>query len=315
MKTNPVLALDIGGTKVAAAVVDETGRILFQLRQNVVVHQGPDAFVDQVVQIISQIRADFEFEKVGIGCAGPLDSVSGDLLDPTNFLTDGKSWGRTPLLAPLRSQWPKWTFALDNDAAAAVVGEAWLGGEPKENLLAMTLGTGVGVGVLVNGRLVRQRGELHPEASHIPLNYSDPTAPCGCGNFGCIEAYLAGSHFVQRLAREWNAPDLTGPLLIARAEKGEPSAHTAFAQYGEWLAQAIHAFAVLYGPEHISLSGGFAKGAPYFLPVTQRRLPELLGRRRVAGADLVPTVEVSRLGENQGLLGAARLVQLFIGAK
>jgi glucokinase len=308
----PVLALDIGGSKVSGAVVDPTGQILRHSRVDVAVRKGPDAFFAQLIQTLSDLSRDFSIQRVGIGCAGPLSGKTGELLDPTNFFTDGKSWGRLSLLDPLRAKWPRWKFFLDNDAAAAVLGEAWLGGVASDNLLVMTLGTGVGVGVLVDGQLVRTRGGLHPESSHIPLNCTDTAVRCGCGNLGCIEAYLAGSHFASRLAGKIKEPGLTGQRIVHLAKAVDKITLMELANYGEWMAQAIHAFAVLYGPRQISLSGGFAAAAPWFLPTVEKRLPELLARRRGPGDDfdLLPKVSVSRLGDNLGVLGAARVAML-----
>lgn len=305
----PVLALDIGGTKIHGAVVGANGEIFRRKRVPVQVGLGADAFFKQLIGLIGELSHDFVLRKVGIGCAGPLNGKTGELLDPTNFFTDGKSWGRLSLLEPLRNQWPKWQFTLENDAAAAVLGEAWLGAVDTKDLIVMTLGTGVGVGVLVNGKLSRMRDEFHPEASHIPLNAFDQSSVCGCGNFGCIEAYLAGSHFARRLGKEWQEPTLKGHLLVERAKAGDNRALRAFETYGDWLAHAIRAYAVIYGPRHVSLSGGFAAAAPFFLPAAIRLLPELLSRRR-EGEDLLPTVAVSKLGDDLGVLGAARVAQL-----
>ena len=309
-----VAALDIGGTKVHGAIVDSQGNILKQMREPVAVGHGPDAFFKQLIQMLTELTRDHKITKVGIGCAGPLDGQSGDLLDPTNFFTDGKSWGRLSLLKPLQQHFSTWKFFLDNDAAAAVLGEKWLGGTATDNLAVMTLGTGVGIGVLVDGKLVRTRQGLHPETSHIPLNYADQNFPCGCGNFGCIEAYLAGSHVLQRLAKAWQKQYLDGEQLLALLNAQDPRALSAMSEYGEWLAQSIHALAVLFGPEQISLTGGFATTAPWFLPVVEKRLPQLLARRRV-GVDFLPKVHVSRLGDNLSVLGAARVGYLYSESK
>ena len=301
-----IAALDIGGTKVHGAIVDQQGKILKQLRQAVRVSEGPDAFFKQLIDILTELSRDHKINQVGIGCAGPLDGQTGELLDPTNFFTNGKSWGRISLLRPLQQHFKNWQFTLDNDAAAAVLGEAWLGGLNTNNLAVITLGTGVGIGLLVEGQLVRTRAGLHPETSHIPLNYGEKSFPCGCGNFGCIEAYLAGSHMLHRLALKWQKPSLSGEQLVDLLQAGESKAQSAMAEYGEWLAQTIHALAVLFGPEHVSLTGGFATTAPWFLPTVQRRLPELLARRR-AGVDFLPQVKVSRLNDDLSVLGAARV--------
>lgn len=328
-----VLALDIGGTKINAAVVTATGKILCGHKEPVHLQDGPAGLVEQIKDICTIMAANVDdasktmrlskgaahsakkaklpFAAVGIGCAGPLNSDTGELLDPTNFFTDGTSWGKAPLLKPLRKFAPKVKWSLDNDAAAAVLGEAWLGKGERENLLVMTLGTGVGVGVVTEGKIIRARPGLHPESSHIPLNYTDREAPCGCGLYGCIEAYLSGTSFAKRLAREWGLKELHGEEVVKLAAGGDKRAIEAFKHYGEWLAQAIAAYAVLYGPKQISLTGGFAVAADWFLPETQRLLPELLSRRR-EGIDLLPKVKVSRLGDQLGVLGAARLAWLAV---
>lgn len=306
-----VVGLDIGGTKVHGALVAADGAVLREQKSPVHLHEGPGPFAQQLAKMIVTLAEGQNIRAVGLGCAGPLDSETGELLDPTNFFTDGKSWGKVPLIAMVKKELEQLKFSavplhLENDAAAAVLGEAWLGGGEQKNILVMTLGTGVGVGVLVNGRLTRSRHNLHPEASHIPLNYSDTSALCGCGNQGCIEAYLSGVNFTQRLAREWNEPNLTGEELGARAKGKEEKVLAAFARYSEWLAQAIHAYAVLYAPKSVVLSGGFSTLSENFLPQTQKLLPDLLKRRR-DGVDLLPTVKVSRLYESIGVLGAARV--------
>lgn len=299
-----VAALDIGGTKIHSAVINSAGEILHSERSSVRVSEGPESFHGQLVKILETLAKEFTFSRVGLACAGPLDGMRGELLDPTNFFTDGKSWGRFDLLGPLKAKFPKWKIFLENDAAAAVMAEAWLDG--GENVVAMTLGTGVGVGVIVDGQLVRSRQNLHPEVSHIPLNAFAKDFPCGCGNFGCIEAYLAGRATVQRLAKAWSEPQLTGEEIVRRAQSGEERTLIALKEYGEWMAEALRALAVLYGPEKVVLSGGFAAAAPWFLDHTRTLLPKLLERRRV-GIDLLPEIRVSKLGDNLGVLGAARV--------
>jgi glucokinase len=194
---------------------------------------------------------------------------------------------------------------LDNDAAAAAMGEAWKGGHGKKskNLVAITLGTGVGIGVIANGQVVRAGRGLHPEASHIPIDSQDRARPCGCGNYGCIEAYLSGTHFArhvgEKLTRELNGHDL---LKLARA--GNADVLAAFTEYGHHLALAVRSLAVVFAPEVVVLGGGFAEAAPFFLEQAQSAMPELLRRYR-QGFDLVPEIKISKLGEAIGVMGAA----------
>jgi glucokinase len=194
---------------------------------------------------------------------------------------------------------------LENDAAAAVLGERWKGGHGRvENILAMTLGTGVGIGVLANGVLVRAGQGLHPEAGHIPLDINAKDYPCGCGANGCIEAYLAGSHFSRRLGRLKNRA-LSGQEAVALA-KDDVWVQEAFREYGRQLAQAVRTLSVLFAPEVVVISGGFSHAASLFLEETQSLLPTLMERYRI-GVDLLPKIKVSKLQDDAGVLGAAYL--------
>jgi len=300
-----VLAFDIGGTKVAAGVVSPEGKILFTMREPVVQSQGPEGLVQQIVALADRLHTQISFERVGLAAAGPLNSHTGELLDPTNFRTHGKSWGKVPFVYLLRQERPQWSWGLDNDAAAAALAELkWGNHGAVQNLMIITLGTGVGVGAIVNGEIARSRPGFHPEVSHIPLNAWDQDIPCGCGQFGCIEAYLAGSHMVRRLSHQWKRPDLTGEELIERLKHPSDQDGLILDQYAEWMAQALNIYAIIYGPEVVGLAGGFSDIWSLVEERVIRRLSQLLSRRR-EGVDLMPKVTISSLRHDLGILGGA----------
>lgn len=300
-----VLAFDIGGTKIAAGVVGPEGNILFSAREPVAMNHGPEGLVRQLVEMADQLHVKKSFLRVGIAAAGPLNSLTGDLLDPTNFQTQGRTWGRVPLIQLLRNERPQWTWALENDAAAAAMAEfKWGGHGAIQNLMVITLGTGVGVAAVVGGQIVRSRPGLHPEVSHIPLNAWDKDSPCGCGQWGCIEAYLSGSHMVSRLSVHWNQPGLTGEALIQRLRRGGEAESLILDQYAEWLALALNTYVILYAPEVVALAGGFSDIWPLVEGKAMTRLNDLLKRRR-EGVDLMPKVILSQLCEHLGVLGGS----------
>lgn len=200
-----VLSYDLGGTKVAVGVVNSRGRVLNEIRVPIQLEKGKNAVIQQLVDLGHHLLQDHpEVKKIGIASAGPLDPIRGILLDPTNFVTpDHKSWGQVPLVALMKKKLKR-SVHLENDAAAAVLAEHWIGaGKKYRNLMILTLGTGLGTGIICNGSLVRSGRNLHPEAGHIILNYDDKTAPCGCGNFGCAESYLSGRNFELRFRKKW----------------------------------------------------------------------------------------------------------------
>jgi glucokinase len=297
-----VIGIDLGGTKVAAALVTPAGKILAEQKAPTHLKDGWPGLKRQLLELCRGLQsAKYKAAAVGVGSAGPLHSPSGKLLDPTNF-----GWKAAPVsLARELSQALKVPVHLENDAAAAVLAERWKGGARK-NSAVLTLGTGLGLGVVCDGELVRGGRGLHPEGGHVLLRPGDPSAPCGCGNFGCAEAYLAGARFTERAAVLIGERDVTGERLVARAAAGDVKVKALFADYSELMAAYLQDLVVLYYPEEVIFTGSFAAALPHFLPATALRLKELL-LRRLKTIPLLPKLRVSRLGNRAGVLGSAFL--------
>lgn len=307
MPVQKVLAYDLGGTKVAVGVVNSRGKVLKEIRVPVVIEKGKSAVIAQLADLGGQfLKTHPEIRQVGIASAGPLDPVKGVLLDPTNFASKQGTWG-TVALAKILSRKLKRPAALENDAAAAMLAEHWVGAaRGYDNAMILTLGTGLGTGIIANGELVRAGHYLHPEAGHLVLNAGDQSAPCGCGNLGCAEAYLSGRNFARRVRPRFAKPDLTAKDVAELARKKDPRALAAFDEYAFLMAVAIHNYAVIYAPEIVVFTGSFAEAADLFLPSTREHLKKLLARRRV-GIDMLPKLKVSSLSNQAGLIGAARV--------
>jgi glucokinase len=306
MAQKAVLAYDLGGTKVSVGVVNHRGKILEELRVPVEVQKGKLGVLRQLAELGKKfLERHPEIERAGVASAGPLDPRRGLLLDPTNLVEPGgKSWGQVPL-ARILSQRLGIPVTLENDAAAAMLAEHWVGAaKGYDNAMILTLGTGLGTGIIVNGKLVRAGRFLHPEAGHLILNPTDATAPCGCGNLGCSEAYLSGRHFTIRARERLHKPTLSTVEIADLARHGEPLARELFDEYAEMMAVAIHNYAVIYSPEIVVFTGSFAATADLFLKRTERELLRRLARRRI-GVDLMPRLAVSTLGNNAGLIGGA----------
>jgi predicted NBD/HSP70 family sugar kinase len=229
-------------------------------------------------------------------------------------------------------------LCLENDAAAAVLAESWIASMAKvhkrvsssdlnlqknfsrkskqsatqsaKNIISVTLGTGLGVGVIANGKLVRSGQNLHPEAGHIIISYNEKEWLCGCGNFGCAEAFLSGVNWTNHLAKKWNEPKLTSEQLVIRARKGDQKVLAEFDLYAERLAAFFTSLIVLFSPQKIIISGGFSHAAELFLPKCETKLIDLLRHRRV-GVDLLPAIECSKHPDDMGVLGAAYVALMF----
>ena len=304
-KETAVLAYDLGGTKVAVGVVDSKGRVKEELRVPVEFEKGKAAVLQQLAQLGNQFLQRYpRIKKVGIASAGPLDPETGTLLSPTNFSGPEGNWGKVPL-AKILSKKLNRPVRMDNDAAAAILAEKWIGAAKKyRNAMVLTLGTGLGTGIICNGELVRAGRNLHPEAGHLILHENDTTAPCGCGNLGCAEAYLSGRSFTRRARPRFANPNLTAIDIAALARNRDPRALAAFEEYSHLLAVAIHNYVVIYAPEIIILTGSFAAASDLFLKNTRAELTRLLERRNI-GLNLTPKISVSTLDNQAGIIGGA----------
>lgn len=300
-----VLAFDLGGTKVAVGIVNSKGRILDEIRVPVVLEEGKDAVLQQLVNLGSQLLRRFpEVKKVGIASAGPLDPEKGILIDPTNFSSFKGTWGQTPIAKILSKQLKRKVY-LENDAAAAVLAEHWIGaGKNCKNVMVLTLGTGLGTGIICNNELVRSGRNLHPEGGHLIIKAFDASAPCGCGNFGCAEALLSGRNFSKRARQLFANPNLTAQDIAEFARKKDPRALGAFKEYAELMAVAIHNYVRIYAPEKVLFTGSFADASDLFLDRTQEHLNRLMARCR-EGIDMMPKLGLSKLNNEAGLIGGA----------
>lgn len=302
-----VLAYDMGGTKVEVGVVSSKGKIISSRRELVEFEGGKNHVIKQLIELGQEYLKEHKgIKRVGFASAGPLHPQKGLLLNPTNFSYQGKTWGKVPLVS-LMEKGLKKKVILENDAAAAVGAEAWLGAaKGVKNVLMLTLGTGLGTGIIVDGKLIRAGEGLHTEAGHMIVNYLEKVQRCGCGNFGCAEAYLSGTGF-QRWAREGiGRHDLNNSQIEKLARDGDKEALRMFTRYGHILANVIHNFVVMFAPKVIVLSGSFAAATDLFIPSTQDHL-KLLLKKKNEGIDMMPKLRISKLNNHAGLLGAAYL--------
>ena len=302
--THKVLSYDLGGTKLAAGVLNRRGRILEAMEVPALMERGKEVVIDQIVSLGRELIARHpEVHKIGIASAGPLDPFKGILLDPTNYSGPKGTWGKVPITKILQKRL-KMPAVLENDAAAAILAEHWIGSAKNiDNAMILTLGTGLGTGIICNGKLVRAGKGRHTEAGHIIIHINDKSAPCGCGNLGCAEAYLSGRSFGRRAQQRFGRSDLTAKDIANLAKQHDARAIAAFEEYSEILAITLYNYTRLYCPDIFIFAGSFANAAPLFLAHTENHLERLLEREiKTEGK---PKLVVSALQNHSGLIGGA----------
>jgi glucokinase len=232
------LGLDIGGTKSAAVVGDETGAVLHR-------SVGPTplgdwreavAFLVALLQSVCReagITAD-QAEALGVSCGGPLDSQTGVVYSPPNLPT----WDGVPLKVLLQDQFGGLPVIVENDANATALAEhRWGAGVGCRDMAFLTMGTGIGAGLILDGRLYRGRNDLAGEIGHATVWPDGPLCPCG--KRGCLEALASGTA-IARIGRErYRDPDLTALDICERARRGDPLACEIIAETARWMGLGL----------------------------------------------------------------------------
>jgi glucokinase len=318
----PVIGMDLGGTKIGTALVDPVGGILARDQRETLATQGPDAVIARMLDGARRVlaRADVSPDQVGavgIGSPGPLDIEAGVVASPPNL----PGWDRIPLRQRIAEALGI-PAVLENDANAAGLGEQRFGaGRGASHMIYVTASTGIGGGLILDGKLYHGAGGLAGEIGHMTVLPNGPL--CGCGNRGCLEALASGTAIARR-ARESVARGV--PTCMRAMASGDPQCITArlvaqAARQGDAeaihiLAEAMHYLGVgmaslvnLLNPQLIVIGGGLTNlGEALFEPV----------RRAIARISFPAAAEVVRvvppqLGDDVGVLGAAAVALAAFG--
>ncbi|MEV3983771.1 ROK family protein [Nonomuraea sp. NPDC049758] len=296
-----VLAVDIGGTKLAAALVDEAGSLLRSAARPTPRADVMSALAALVAEVTGGGPAP---HAVGVGCAGPLDLTTGTV-SPVNM----PSWRGFPLRDELR-RLTGLPVVLAGDAQCMALGEHWLGaGQGSTSLLGVVVSTGIGGGLVIGGApLLGPAGN----AGHVGHMSVDPGGErCECGGRGCVERYSSGPNLARWALENGWAPtgDRDARALAADASAGHPVALSAFERGARALAGLIASTAAAVELDTVVIGGGVsAAGAVLFGPL-ERALDDVAGLAFVRAVRVRPTT----LGVRAGLAGAARLAWRLSG--
>ncbi|UQX05179.1 ROK family protein [Streptomyces sp. RerS4] len=304
------MAIDIGGTKIAGALVHPDGTLTAATRRPTPRDTDAEGVMAAVTEVIADLSGDplwASAVRCGIGSAGPVDTSRGTV-SPVNIA----AWRGFPVqarvAAELRARGARIPVVLAGDGVAMTAAEHWLGAaRGHDNALCMVVSTGVGGGIVLNGR-------LHPgptgNAGHIGhISVAFDGEPCVCGGRGCVESLASGTA-IARWARErnWTGPDPTAAGVATAARAGDPVALAAFDRAGRALAAAIAATATLVETDIAVIGGGVAAcGDTLFVPI-RRHLASYATLSFVRDLKVVPAA----LGTDAGLIGAAAAAMMLL---
>ena len=295
-------AIDVGGTKIAVGVVDAGGRILARAECPTEPEKGYAAALARIDAMFRRaIHASGQsIEGIGVGSTGPIDPETGVFGEVGTL----PGWRGSPLAEDLQRAFGV-GVRVENDADAAALGEAaWGAGRGSRSLLYITVSTGIGVGVLLDGRVYRGAGGAHPEIGHHVVDASGPL--CYCRANGCWESLASGPAMEQWAhanggAERFPVGALTAKRICELAREGDTLALQAVARSARYLGLGLANLVTMFCPETIVLGGGLMKSADLLLPCALRVVGEICTQVPAEKTAIV----LAGLGQDVGLLGAA----------
>lgn len=303
-----VVGIDLGGTFFKVGLVEvESGKIQKKIERETKVHEGREKVIDRMAQAIIEIAEGIEYLGVGIGSPGSIDHDKGIVRFSPNF----PDWVNFELGGMLSNILKKPVF-VENDANAFVLGEKWFGaGKGYSHIVALTLGTGVGGGVISHNLLITGHSGIGTELGHVIIEPNGPQ--CGCGNYGCLEA-LASATAIKRMALEgqkkfpesivFKSEKVDAKAVFDAAKKDDLLGSLVVERVVNALAIGISNFIHIFNPEVIVIGGGVSRaGDILFRPLIEKVehlvMPSFKGTYKIVQSPLV---------EEAGILGAASVI-------
>ena len=305
------IGIDVGGTKIAAGVVDETGAIIARTQRDTPA-DSTDATAAAICDAAAELIAAHAVEAVGIGAAGFVSSDRSTVLFAPNL-----AWRDEPLGARVAAEL-NIPVVVENDANAAAWGEFAFGAaKDVEHMVCITVGTGIGGGVVVDGELLRGANGVAAELGHMRVVPGGHR--CGCGSRGCLEQYASG----KALVREGRAQaesgslaavqmlsvcgitdpaELTGPMITDAAMQGDPCAVELLEDLGRWLGEGVASLATIFDPSLVVVGGGVSAAKDLIMKSAVQAFERVLPAK--ANRPHAPFT-LAELGNDAGLIGAA----------
>ncbi len=312
MKNNNYsIGVDLGGTKIYTGIVDKLGKIISKVKISTQAEKGPSFIIEQIIKSIKQVIKKSKINRlqilgIGIGAPGPLNTEKGIVHHAPNL----SGWKEVPLKERVHSKIGLPVY-IDNDANLAALGESWIGaGKGVKNLICITLGTGVGGGLILDGKIFHGWQDVAGEIGHITVEPSG--AKCNCGNYGCLEAYSSSTGIVNRIREAIKRKEktllkepITSKKVYEFSLKGDKLSQRIMKEAGIYLGIALSIVANLLNLEMAIIGGNVAfAGDMIFEPARQE-----IKKRTIYPANKIKVVPV-KLGTEAGIIGSAYLVFL-----
>lgn len=310
------IGIDVGGTNVKIALVDETGKIIYSNSVPTYAKMGYEYTVNNIKQAICDLMKETNetsIEAIGFDFPGQIDYKSGIVKLAPNI----PGWVDVPIAKIIEDEFHIPT-RIDNDVRCAALGEMKFGaGKGCENFICITVGTGIGSGIVINGKIVRGCANAAGEIGHIKLQMEDGPL-CGCGDYGCLEANASGPAIVA-MAQEYikggkaakfremaasQDGEITPYIVAKAAEAGDPVAQKIFKIMGYRIGMGLVSVINLLNPEKIIIGGGVAEAGELLLEPIRKTVKSRAMKVAGEAVQIVP----AQLGNSAGVIGASMLI-------
>ena len=310
------IGIDVGGTNVKIALVDENGKIIYSNSVPTYAKMGYEYTVNNIKQSIRDLMKETnttekDIEGIGFDFPGQVDYQTGIVKLAPNI----PGWVNVPIAKMIEEEF-KIPTKIDNDVRCAALGEMKFGaGRGCKNFICITVGTGIGSGIVINGQLVRGAANAAGEIGHIKLQMDDGPL-CGCGDRGCLEAYASGPAIVAmaqdylkggksaKFAEMASDGEITPYIVAKAAEAGDPVAKRIFEIMGHRIGMGLTSVINLLNPEKVIVGGGVAECGDLLLEPIRKTIKERAMAVAGASVEIVP----AELGNSAGVIGASMLV-------
>ena len=313
------IGIDVGGTNVKIALVDDNGKIIYSNSVPTYAKMGYEYTVNNIKQAIKDLMKETnttpsDIEGIGFDFPGRVDCKTGVVKLAPNV----PGWVNVPIAQMIEDGFHIPT-GIDNDVRCAALGELKFGaGRGCENFICITVGTGIGSGIVINGKVVRGATNAAGELGHIKLQMNGGPI-CGCGDTGCLEAFASGPAIVA-MAQEYikggkstkfremaavEGGEITPYMVAKAAEEGDPVAKRIFQIVGEYIGIGLTSVINLLNPERVIIGGGVAESGELLLGPIRKTIKE---RAMVVAGNAVEIVP-AQLGNSAGVIGASMLIE------
>lgn len=297
-----VVGIDVGGTKIATALVSPAGELI-TARTVPTPTSSDTALLRRLEMTVTDLLADAgePVAALGVGLPGVIDSSAGVAVSGANV-----PWAHTAVAPYLREAFGLPAY-IDNDANAGALGERWFGrGRGVARFVYVSVGTGIGSGVVVDGHLLPDNQGHSSELGHTIVELNGP--PCACGSRGCLETLAAGPSLTRRMRQKYGR-EASGQQIFAAAAQGDPQAQAVLEETVVYLAVGVINAWRLLTPDLVIVGGGVARAGQQLLTPLRRAVAELAPKDPVIAA----SVELAQLGGASGVLGAAAVALEKLG--